>query len=382
MKKLLVILVVLIALLLAVIAPMAVFAQQGSAVSLTSKAGLIMDAETGHVIFEHNSTVARPIASMVKIMTLLCIYDNVQSGKISLDDDVSISSNASGMGGSQVFLDANTVHKASQLVKSIIICSANDSCVAMAEHISGSVDNFVRDMNAKARQLNLVNTYFVNCTGLPAVGQFSCAVDVAVMMQQLIKYPNFFSYASVWMEDYVHPDGRITGMTNTNRLSRFYSGCDGGKTGYTSEAMHCLCATAIRGSTRYIAVVIGAPDSKTRFAEVGRLLDYAFANYECKVLLPMGALNMQTEVKGGKSETCPLSASNSLAIFGRKGDTNAEVKFDLPTRISAPIKQGDIVGMAYLMKDGNIIAETEIVATTDIDSKSYFDCVRDIIRSF
>ena len=343
----------------------------------TAKSAYLMEYDTGEVLYARKETEARPIASMVKIMTLLCIYDSVSEGKISLDDDVHISNRAASMGGSQVFLDANTTHKAENLIKSIIICSANDSCVAMAEHISGSVEIFIEKMNKKAEQLGLVNTYFVNCTGLPAINQFSCAVDVANMFRALIKYENFFTHSRIWMEDYVHPDGRVTGMTNTNKLSRFYEGCDGGKTGFTAEAMHCLCATAKRGDTRYISVVIGASDSKKRFAEVSEMLNYAFANYENKVLLDVDSFN-ETEIKCGKVNTVKYAPDKKLVCFGKRGTVNAEIQTEL-YEIKAPILKGDVVGKAYAISNGVTVGECNLVATEDVEKKGYWDYLLEII---
>ena len=219
MKKVL-ILAISIIMLLAVIVPVTACAETVN-FTISAKEAVLM-SENGQVLFEHNATEKRPIASMTKIMTLLCTYDAIDSGKVSLDDDVVASQRAASMGGSQVFLDANATYKLENLIKSIVVCSANDSCVAVAEHVSGSVESFVSAMNNKAKELGLVATHFENCTGLPAVSQFSCAKDVGVMLSNLIKHPHYFTCANVWMEDFVHPSGRVTGMTNTNKLVRFY----------------------------------------------------------------------------------------------------------------------------------------------------------------
>ncbi len=381
MKKTLLILLTALLFLGAVFFPaQAVFGDTAVPLNISAKEAFIMEYETGKVLFEKDATKARPIASMIKIMTLNIIYDAVKEGKISLKDDIRVSPNAASMGGSQVFLDANTVHKAENLIKSIIIASANDSCVAMAEHISGSVEGFVSLMNKKAKSLGLVNTNFTNCTGLPSPEQFSCAKDVATMMRELIKHPHFFTCSKIWMEDYTHPDGRVTQMTNTNKLSRFYEGCDGGKTGFTNESMHCLCATATRKGTRYIAVVIAAPDSKTRFGEVSKMLDYAFANYECKVF--MDASQQQSiEVRGGKQKTVAVLPSHKLAVFGKKGSIEGEVAIELPLSIKAPIKQGDVIGIAYVKHGDKIVAKTDLIAAKTVESKSYGDCLKDLLKA-
>ena len=347
-------------------------------VAITAREGILV-SEDGQVLQEHNALEKRPIASMTKIMTLLCIYDSIDNGKISLDDTVIVSSRAAGMGGSQVFLEANGAYKVNELVKSIIVCSANDSCVAMAEHVSGSVESFVEMMNSKCREYGLVATHFENCTGLPAVSQFSCAKDVAQMFLRLINHPHYFSCANIWMEDFVHPSGRITGMTNTNKLVRFYQGCDGGKTGYTCEAQHCLAATAKRGDTRVVAVIIGAKDSKTRFKEVSDMFNYAFANYQSNVLMSVSD-SQKVAVDGGKQKSVEVAPAEKLVAFGKKGDCDYTLQVDLPQTIQAPILKGDVVGQAHSVdKNGVIVKSVDLVAQCDVQAKTYWDYVKEIV---
>lgn len=193
------------------------------------KSAYLVDYATGTVLYSRKENERLPIASMVKIMTSLLTLEAADRGDISLDDEVEVSQNAASMGGSQVFLDAGSKHKASELLKTVIVASANDSCVALAEHVCGSVENFVARMNARAKELGMNDTSFKNCTGLPAAESFSSAKDVSIMFSQLIKHDKFFEYAKVWLEDYKHPDGRATTITNTNKLVRFYQSCDGGK---------------------------------------------------------------------------------------------------------------------------------------------------------
>lgn len=349
-------------------------------VTLSAREGILI-SEDGQVLQDHNSLEKRPIASMTKIMTLLCIYDAVEQGKISLDDNVVVSSRAAGMGGSQVFLEANGVYKVNELIKSIIVCSANDSCVAMAEHVSGSVENFVAEMNNKCRQIGLVATHFENCTGLPAVSQYSCAKDVATMFVRLIGYPHYFSCANIWMEDFVHPSGRVTGMTNTNKLVRFYQGCDGGKTGYTAEAQHCLAATAKRGDTRVVAVVVGAPDSKTRFKEVSDMFNYAFANYQSQVyMLPTDVERVC--VDGGKQDAVEVSPVEKLLAFGKKGQVDFVLQCDLPEKVKAPISKGQVLGQANLLdSEGNVVKSVDLIANCDVQCKTYWDYVQQIVTA-
>ena len=376
MRNKLLIIFFCIVMLVVVIVPATACAE--TALSTSSKEAVLM-SEDGQLLYEYNATEKRPIASMTKIMTLLRAYDAIDSGKVSLDDDVIVSSRAASMGGSQVFLDANSTYKLRNLIKSIIVCSANDSCVAVAEHIDGSVEKFVENMNAKVKELGLVATNFENCTGLPAVSQYSCAKDVAVMFANLIKHEHYFACSRIWMEDFVHPSGRVTGMTNTNRLIRFYDGCDGGKTGYTSEAQHCLSATAKRGDTRVIAVVVGAPDSKTRFKEVSEMFNYAFANYENKVYVNKNGEVGSIAISGGKESTVNVISADKLTAFGKKGEADYNVEYEIEASVKAPVKRGDVVGKAKLLDaNGKVVKETALTVQKDIEAKSYWDYVKDL----
>lgn len=354
-----------------------VFAENYIKPSLSRQA-LLMN-EDGEVLYQHNSTEKQPIASMTKIMTLLCVYDAIDSGKISLTDTVTCSATAAGMGGSQVFLETGGQYTVDNLIKSVAVCSANDSCVALAEHISGSVENFVELMNNKASQLGLVATHFENPTGLPQLNHYSCALDVANMMRQLIKHPHYFTCSRVWMEDFAHPDGRVTGMTNTNKLVRFYNGCDGGKTGYTSEALHCLCATAKRQDTRFIAVVVGAPDSKTRFHEVSAMLDFGFANYENRVFLDSNSQIGTVDVRGGEQLQVEVNALDQLTHFTKKGQNSCDVVIEMSDSVKAPVMKGDVVGKAVLVRDGERVKEVELVASADVKCRSFVQYLTDIL---
>lgn len=361
-------------------APYAVAKADGFAVN--AKAAYLIDYDTGTVLYSKNENTRLPIASMVKIMTTLLTLEAVDKGELTLDEMVDISEEAAGMGGSQVFLDAGTKHKAGDLLKSVIVASANDSCVALAERISGSVGGFVNDMNARAKELGMDNTNFVNCTGLPAAESFSSAKDCATIFNQLIKHPTYFEFAKIWLEDYVHPDGRVTTITNTNKLVRFYKGCDGGKTGFTSEAKFCLTATAKRGDMRIIASVIGADSSKTRFASVSEMFNYAFSNFTNQVLVKAGdSISNNVAVTGGKKDSVELSVERDITQFMARGEkADFEVKYELPSKIKAPVKAGDTVGKAYLVKDGVVIAEYNVVSKEDVKNRNLFDAIRDIAK--
>ncbi len=356
---------------------------QASGMQLQSKSAVLMSSDTGEVLFESNADERRPIASMVKIMTLLLCFENADAGKISYDDTVTISERSASMGGSQAFLDAGSQYKADDLIKSIAIASANDSCVAMAEHISGSVESFVDQMNNKANQLGMENTVFVNCTGLPVAGQFSTARDVGKMFNELIKHQDYFRYTKIWMDDFVHPSGRVTGLTNTNKLIRQYNGCDAGKTGYTAEAKHCLAATAMRNDMRLVSVIVGGPDSTTRFNENKMLFDYGFANYQSKPFLKKGEkINEEVSVSGGKSDTVKAEAMQNLNLFGKKGEQKGELVIELERNVKAPVTKGDVVGKAYIKDGETVLKEVNLVATETIEKANYFDSLNNIIKQW
>lgn len=354
-----------------------------TALSINAKSSLLMDFSTGKIVHEQNSFERLPIASMVKIMTLLLCFEQIDSGNLSFDTKIIASANATSMGGSQAFLDTNAEYKTDELLKSIIVASANDSCVAMAEHISGSVDGFVTKMNEKSESLGLKDTYYVNCTGLPAANQYSCANDVAIMTRELIKHKDFFEFSKVWMFDFAHPSGRITQLTNTNKLIRAYEGCDGGKTGFTNEALSCLSATAKRGETRFISVVIGAKDSKTRNGEIAKLLNYGFANFETKqIVFKNQNLPDEIKVNGGKQKTITIKTNDDYFYFVKKG-AKPDIKITTEiNKLSAPIKQDDIIGKMIIEIDGQSVGEVSLSSNDDVKKISYMDIIDDMIMGW
>lgn len=381
MKKTILCLLLVCAVVVGIVTGQAAFAEEP--VECKSRAVLMMDSGTGTVIYEKNPEKRLQIASMVKIMTLNVIFDEINAGNLTYDETITASDNAASMGGSQAFLDAGSEYKASELIKSIIVASANDSCVAMAERISGSVPAFVERMNATANAYGMNNTYFVNCTGLPAPNQYSCAADVAKMTRELIKHNDFFEFSGVWMFDFVHPSGRVTSLSNTNKLVRFYNGCDGGKTGFTSEALSCLSATAKRGDTRLICVVVGAENSKVRNAEVSELLNYGFANYESKNVVAAGeVVEESVAVSKGKQDAVQGVAESDVSVFGKKGSLqNVEKEAELYD-LSAPISKGDRIGELRVKLNGEIVGSTYILSDADVTTKNYRDFVNDIVEKW
>ncbi len=348
--------------------------------NVKSKSAYLINAETNTVIYQKNETEKLPIASMCKVMTLLLCFEALKSNDIAIDEMITISENASGMGGSQVFLETNGEYLVGDLIKSIVVASANDACVAMAERLCGSESSFVEKMNSRAKELSMNNTVFVNCTGLPKPGQYSCAKDVATMYNELQKYDEYHMFAKIWTDKIFHPNNRETLITNTNKLSRFYEGCDGGKTGYTSEAGHCLVASAFRNEMKLICVVISAPDSKTRFHEVSSLFNYGFSNYVNRLLIDdKTPLDLTVEIEGGKKDTIEIIAEHPLYIFTKKNEQrNVEIDFTPNANIKAPLYKGDCVGQLNVYENGIEIFSVKVLANEDVLAKTYFDVLKDI----
>ena len=295
--------------------------EEGTPFTLTSPSVILTEPRTGKVIFEKNADERRPVASVTKVMTILLTLEAIDDGRVSLGDSVPVSARASGMGGSQVFLDANKDYRLRDLLKSVIVASANDAAVALAEYMDGAEEAFVRRMNQRAQELGLTNTHYVNCTGLPAQGHYTTARDVAKLSAQLDSHPLYYEFSTIWMDELTHPGGRVTQLTNTNRLIRFYSGCDGYKTGSTNEAKYCICATAQKNGLRLIAVVLGANASQTRFDEARSMLEYGFSGYQLFTPVKEGdSLGMQVPVRLGGSDTVPAVSGGTSELLLKKGD--------------------------------------------------------------
>lgn len=380
LKNLLVVLAVALFSVCAAVSAVFVPTARAEGFSAEGRSAYLVDAATFTPLYAKNENERLPIASMVKIMTVLLTLEAVDRGELSLDEKVPVSENAASMGGSQVFLDAGTEHRAGDLLKSVIVASANDSCVALAERVSGSVEGFVSDMNARAVELGMKDTRFANCTGLPAAESFSTAHDVALMFREVIRHPVYFEDAGVWLEDYVHPDGRTTVMTNTNKLVKFYNGCDGGKTGFTSEAKFCLAATAERDGMRVIAVVAGADSSKSRFNAVSSMFNHAFGSFKAEKLLGAGELAAQrVKVAGGKERSVGVTVSEDIVRLAPRSDkAAAELRLELPDKVKAPVRKGDVVGKGYVVVDGTAVREFDLVAAEDVARASIWDLFRRI----
>jgi len=350
-----------------------------------SKSAYLMDSKTKTKIYSKNEDKRLPIASMCKIMTLLLTFEAIDNGFMNYDDVICVSENASSMGGSQVFLETNGNYSIKDLIKSVTVASANDASVALAEHISGSERAFVDKMNDKAEELGMNNTLFANCTGLPKPTQYSSAKDVATMFNELINHEKYYEFSTIWMDEISHPEGRVTSISNTNKLIKFYNGCDAGKTGYTSEAGHCVTASAMRDGMRLISVIISAPDGKTRFKEASDMFNYGFSNYENKIIVDENKeLNDTVSVIGGKSQTVNVKPKNSLYLFNKKGEKVAvEITFEKNKNVKAPVNEGDVLGKIIVYgNDGIEINQVDVVASSSVERASYYDSINKAINNW
>lgn len=356
------------------------YANEEDQISTTCKSAYLCDAASGTVIYEHNATERLPIASMCKIMTLLLSFEEVEKGNLSYDENITVSERAAGMGGSQVYLQAGLTYTAEELMKTVAVCSANDSCVALAERICGSESQFVDRMNARAKELGADNTLFANCTGLPKEPQYSCAKDVSTMLRALLRHEKYYEFSKIWMQDFSHPDGRTTNITNTNKLIRFYEGCDGGKTGFTQQAGFCLAATAKRGDMRLISVVIGSQSSSNRFLSTKNMLNYAFAHYETKTLYRANCDidGVFIPILGGKEDGVSVKSDRDVCIFTKRGsEEEYDVKFQFPNQMKAPIDEKVKVGELVLLQNGVEINRYDLYPTCSVERFSWWDAFKE-----
>ncbi len=344
-------------------------------IDLNCAAALLMEPDSGQIIFEKNADERRTVASVTKIMSILLTVEAVEEGRITLDDPVVVSANAAGMGGSQVLLDAGETQTVDALLKSMIVGSANDATVALAEHIAGSVQAFVDRMNQRARSLSMRDTCFVNSTGLPASGQYTTARDVARMAAELSRHELYYRFSTVWMDEVRHESGRVTSLTNTNRLIRLYDGCDGLKTGSTNEAGYCMAASARRGDMRLIAVVLGAPTGKERFRVASAMMDYGFANYQRYPVAEQGAQVRGTlPVTGGSGTELKLALDADLTLLIRRGEEQQiALRPNLPEQAIAPVEQGEYIGSVDVLLGERVVAQVPVVAAESVGRKRFLD---------
>lgn len=335
-------------------------AQDPAAPEVAAPSAVLIERETGTVLYAKDETERRPPASVTKVMTLLLIAEAVDSGELALDDMVTASERAASMGGSQIWLEVGEQLSVSDMIKCVAVVSANDCAVALAEHLCGSEAAFVERMNRRAEELGLENTQFTNCTGLfDDTAHYTCALDIAVMSRELLGHEWIKDYTTIWMDSV--RDG-ASELTNTNKLVRYYEGCTGLKTGYTSTAMYCLSASAERDGTEYIAVIMHAESIESRNADASALLDYGFANFRLCPLtsgeeLPDVAVELGTE-----ASVTPVYDGGGAVLLRTRDAQGLSWSLDLPESVAAPVRAGERLGTLTLSNSSGPVAEVPILA--------------------
>ena len=346
---------------------------------LNCKSAVLMEASTGKVLFAQNPDEALPPASVTKIMTLLLVMEAIEEGRLKWTDQVATSERAASMGGSQIYLEVGETMSVEDMVKSVVIASANDAACALAERVAGSEEEFVRRMNAKAADLGMKNTNFENTNGLDDTAQnhLTSAMDIAIMSRALIRYEKILEYSSIWMDTV--RDGAF-GLTNTNRLVRYYNGCTGLKTGSTSKAGFCISATAKRNNMSLICVIMGAETRDIRNAEATKLLDYGYANYELYV--NEGGVLKDVKVTGGSQSRVDVTFPKFTAVLPSGKSGAVEVKTDIPSTLVAPLRRGEIVGKVSFLLDGKTLGEINAVSASEVTKITYLQILWRMLARF
>ncbi|SHJ22491.1 D-alanyl-D-alanine carboxypeptidase family protein [Hespellia stercorisuis] len=354
---------------------------QPEGIEIGAPSALLMEASTGEIVCEKNADEERPPASVTKVMTLLLIFDALEDGKISLTDEVTTSEYAASMGGSQVFLETGEKQTVETLIKCIAVASANDACVALGEYIAGSEQEFVARMNERAKGLGMEHTHFVNCNGLDAEGHLTTARDIALMSRELInRYPQVHEYSMIWMENITHNTAKGSsefGLSNTNKLVRQYEYTTGLKTGSTGEAKFCISATAKKNEVELIAVIMAAPDPKTRFQDAVTLLNYGFG--KCQLYRDAGSQKLKTvPVTGGKKEQTTCIYESDFTHLFTKGEDISKVtsKITYKESVKAPVKKGMQVGTIRYLLDGTEIGNVKLVADEEVKRADFMDYLK------
>lgn len=349
-----------------------VFAEEMTPLTLESKSALLMDAATGTILYEKNSHEAMPPASVTKVMTMLLIYEGEEAGQFAWSDNVQVSEHAASMGGSQVFLEPGETQTAADMTKCIAIASANDAAVAMAEFVAGSEEAFVERMNQKAEELGMADTHFKNACGLDTDGHETSAHDIALMSRELMtRFPEIRDYTTTWQDTIVHKTRKGEsefGLTNTNKLIKWYEGATGLKTGSTGKALYCLSGTAERDGLHLIAVVMAAPDFKVRFQETMKLLDYGFANYSAEKGLPAGEKMTEIPItKGMKDTVSGIVKEEASFLLKKDSGKDWETAVETLPVMDAPVKKGEKVGEVIYLINGEEVGRADLVAAEDVE---------------
>ncbi len=358
---------------------------ENSSLASNATSAILIEATTGKILFEKNAHEKLAPASMTKIMSMLVIVESIEKGVINWDDVVTVSENASSMGGSQILLETGEKMKVSDLFKGIAVASGNDAVVALAETIAGTVDEFVNMMNNKAKELGLKDTNFKNPHGLDEANHYSSAYDMSIMAKELIKHEKVLEFTSIY-EDYLRKGtDREFWLVNTNKLVRFYSGADGLKTGYTSTAGYCLTATAKKNNVRLIAVAMNEPTSSIRNAEISSMLDYGFAKIKTVEVANTKTIIKKIEIDKSKNKYVEIVPADNITIVKQKTEQVGEITYDFKlNKIKAPIKKGEVIGKLIINEDGKKISEAELTVKENVEKANflelYFRNITDMIN--
>ncbi|MBE6153013.1 MAG: D-alanyl-D-alanine carboxypeptidase [Firmicutes bacterium] len=339
-----------------------------------AKSAIMIETTTGEILYEKNIDEKHAPASMTKMMSLLLIMEYIEEGGMKLTDKITVSENASSMGGSQIFLKTGEEMSVNDLLKGVAIASANDAVTALAERVAGTTDAFVNMMNEKAKKLGLNNTYFKNVHGLDESGHYSSAFDMAMIAKELVKHQKILDYSSIY-EDYLREDSlEKVWLVNTNKLVRFYEGADGLKTGYTKEAGYCLTATAKRNGMRLITVVMGESDSAKRNSETSKMLDYGFDQYELETLLTKNSVISKTKISKSTKEEVSIVPLEDVTLLHKKGVKKKNTSYKLKLNdINVPVKKGDKIGTLLLTEDNNVIRKIPVSVNENIKKANIFE---------
>ena len=346
-----------------------------------AKSAILIDVNTGTVIFEKNMNEKVAVASLTKMMSQLLILENIDNGSLKWDEVIKVSSNASGYGGTQIYLQPGEEMTVKDLMKGVSMASANDATVALAERIAGTEENFVKMMMDKARKLGLKNTNFVNPTGLDEDNHYSTAYDLSVIARELMKHEEIFEFASLY-EDYLRVDTpNKFWLVNTNKLVRFYEGADGLKTGFTDNAKYCMAVTAKRNGMRLLAIVLGEEVSKVRNSETIALLDYGFNLYQVDVLKKKGEVVDNIKIDRGSVSNVDIITNSDITVLRKKNEESKKYneKIEL-NQISLPLKKGDVVGKIKILDGSNLIGEYNLIVSKNIDKKNFINIFIDNLK--
>ena len=360
-----------ILLILLVLFPTIAFASE---LAPNASSVIVLEPTTGEIIYERNSHERRHPASMTKVMTMLLVMEAIEKGIIKWEDMITVSSNASSMGGSQILLETGEQMSVYDMFKGLSVASGNDAAVALAEKIAGTEEMFVKMMNDKAKELGLKDTNFKNSHGLDEANHYSTAYDMAMMAKELVKHEKVFDFTSIY-EDYLRKGtDRSFWLVNTNKLVRFYKGVDGLKTGYTAEAGFCITATANINDMRIIAVVMGEPDSDTRNKDVSSIFDYVYAQYGLQKIVDAETILKEVKVEKGKNEYAKIVAKEDITDLYNKNDGETDFTYDIDiNKIKAPISKGDVVGKLTLKENGNTIKTVDLTVQEDVKKANIFE---------